>query len=204
MKTTNIKTVGRIISTAPKSVSYYGNPSRLVTFETIFGDVLNGYTATDAACGYSCDNSDLKEFASFEYHYTKTGSIVITQIEGKPSDFRKKLFRERTDHRICTNAKRNLLLNDLFSDIMDKMINYDEDSQLLEDLGRYNENFPNEIDYNYAQYGNLAVYYADVRDQFEKFGYNTKRVNDTKIWEMYRFAVREVINFILSNDLFIA
>lgn len=53
MKTTNIKTVGRIISTAPKSVSYYGNPSRLVTFEKIFGDVLNGYTATDAACGYS-------------------------------------------------------------------------------------------------------------------------------------------------------
>lgn len=201
---TNIKTFGRVISTSPKCVSYYGNPSRYVTFETTAGQILRGYTALNAACGYGCDNSNLKEFAIIEYHYTNSGNIVITEISGKPTDYTIKSFRERTNHRICTNAKRNRLLNDLFSDIIDKMTNYDEDDELLEDLRRYKENFPNEIDYNYAQYGNLNIYYYEVRDLFEKFGYNTKRISDTKIWEMYRFAVREVIDYILEKEIYIA
>ena len=197
------KTFGRIISTAPKSVSYYGNPSRFVTFETTAGEVLTGYTANNADCGYGCDNSNLKEFAIIEYHYTNGGSIVITEISGKPSESTIKAFRERTNHRICTNAKRNRLLNDLFSDIIDKMTNYDEDDELLEDLRRYKANFPNEIDYNYAQYGNLSIYFDDVREQFEKFGYNTKRINNDTIWKMYLYAVREVIEFILDKEIYL-
>lgn len=45
----NIKTFGRVISTSPKCVSYYGNPSRYVTFETTAGQILKGYTALNAA-----------------------------------------------------------------------------------------------------------------------------------------------------------
>ena len=95
---TNIKTFGRVISTSPKCVSYYGNPSRYVTFETSAGEELTGYTASNAACGYGCDNSNLKEFAIIEYHYTNGGDIVITRIDGKPSEYIKGLFRERKDH----------------------------------------------------------------------------------------------------------
>lgn len=91
----------------------------------------------------------------------------------------------------------------MFSDIIDKMTNYDEDDELFEDLRGYKKNFSNEIDYNYVQYGNLHFYYYEVRDLFDKFGYNTKHISDTKIWEMYRFAVREVIDYILENEIYI-
>ena len=202
---TNIKTFGRVISTSPKCVSYYGNPSRYVTFETSKGEELTGYTASNADCGYGCDNSNLKEFAIIEYHYTKGGDIVITRIDGKPSEYIKGLFRERKDHKICRNAKRNNLLNDIFESILDKNVNYDDlYSGIIGELKRYKNEFRKELDYNYVQYGNLLIGYYEVRDLFEKFGYNTKHINDDKIWLMYEYTVREVIDYILENEIYIA
>ena len=36
----------------------------------------------------------------------------------------------------------------------------------LDEVKHYKESFPNEIDYNIAQYGNLSIYYYDVRQLY--------------------------------------
>lgn len=78
MKTTKI--IGRVISTSPKGVSVNGNPSYYVTFADNEGNVYHGYTASDASCGYGCGNCEYKKSAYIEFHYTRSGNIVIDYI----------------------------------------------------------------------------------------------------------------------------
>lgn len=80
---TNIKTFGRVISTSPKCVSYYGNPSRYVTFETSKGEELTGYTAPNSPCADKCKRLSMQEFAFIEYHTTPKGKIIIDRILNK-------------------------------------------------------------------------------------------------------------------------
>ena len=201
MKTRIYTPFVRIISMTQKGVSRNGAPSYYVTFETFLGERLQGCTAPDAYCEYNCDNFEKKEFVWIEYQYTNTMKISITVIQGT-SEESKKAFREYTKHSICRDAKRNILLNCLFSDIIKKMKSYDEDYEFFVDLRAHKKHFKNEIDYKYAQKGNLA-YPSDVRNKFEKFGYNTQQLDNAKIWEMYLYAVRDVINFVLKNEIYI-
>lgn len=184
-----------------KSVSKNGTPSYYVSFWDLFGGQWTGCTAPDAYCEYDCENFDPKDWVSIEYHYTNSNKLIITVIQGK-SEESKKAFREYTKHSICRDAKRNVLLNGLFSDIIKKMKSYDEDDEFFEDLRAHKKYFKNEIDYKYAQNWNL-YHPEDVRGKFEKFGYDTKNMDNTKIWEIYLYAVRDVINFVLKNELYI-
>ena len=201
MKTICFTPLVKIISMSKKGVSRNGIHSYYVTFENIFGETLNGCTAPDAYCEYDCDNFEKKEWVSIKYHYTNSHKLIITVIQGT-SEESKKAFREYTKHSICREAKRNKLLNGLFSDIILKMKYYDTDEELFEDLKGHKKFYKNEIDYKYAQNGNLA-YLEDVRKKFEKFGYNTQQLDNAKILEMYLYAVRDVINFVLKNELYI-
>lgn len=66
---------------------------------------------------------------------------------------------------------------------------YNELSELgIEEIKRYKKEFKNEIDYNIAQYGNLLIYYDDVKELYKKAGYKTQ-FTDTKIWEIYKRQV---------------
>ena len=201
MKTTRFTPLVKIISMSKKGISSNGIPSYYVTFENIFGETLKGCTAPDAYCEYDCDNFEKKEWVSIEYHYTNSCELIITVIQGT-SEESKKAFREYTKHLICRDAKRNKLLNGLFSDIIRKMKSYDTDEELFEDLKAHKKFYKNEIDYKYAQNWNLS-YPEDVRKKFEKFGYNTKQLDNAKIWAMYLYAVRDVINFVLRNEIYI-
>ena len=78
-----IKVISKIKGTAYRNTSYFGNPSYYITFENEEGELIKGYTAPNASCGYSCTNSDLREFAYIEYHITKGGKIVIDYICNK-------------------------------------------------------------------------------------------------------------------------
>ena len=201
MKTRIYTPFVRIINMTQKGVSRNGVPSYYVTFETLLGERLQGITAPDAYCEYDCENFEKNDFVWIEYHYTNTMKISITVIQGT-SEESKKTFREYTKHNICRDAKRNVLLNGLFSDIIRKMKSYDTDEELFEDLKAHKKYFKNEIDYKYAQNGNLT-YPSDVRKKFEKFGYNTKDLDNSKIWKIYLYAVRDVINFVLKNEIYI-
>ena len=83
MTTKRIKVIGKIKGTAYRNTSYFGNPSYFLTFENEEGELIKGYTVANASCGYSCTNSDLREFAYIEYHITKGGKIVIDDVLGK-------------------------------------------------------------------------------------------------------------------------
>ena len=78
-----IKVIGKIKGASYRNTSVYGNPSYYITFETETGELIKGYTVANASCGYSCTNSDLREFAYIEYHVTKGGKIVIDYICNK-------------------------------------------------------------------------------------------------------------------------
>ena len=89
------------------------------------------------------------------------------------------------------NKKLNMVLNAIYND--------------LQDLGeyevkRYKTKFPCESDYNIAQYGNLLVYYYDVRKLYKNAGYKTlDKFSDNKVWEVYKRQVGYVARLILSE-----
>ena len=58
------------------------------------------------------------------------------------------------------------------------------------DIEDYMESFPNEIDYNIAQYGNLLIYYYDVKKMYRECGYKSlDKMSDQKVWEIYKRQV---------------
>lgn len=60
----------------------------------------------------------------------------------------------------------------------------------LDEIKHYKESFPNEIDYNIAQYGNLLVYYYDVKQMYKDSGYvSLDKMSDQKVWEIYKRQV---------------
>ena len=78
-----IKVIGKIKGTSFRNTSVYGNPSYYINFETETGEIIKGYTAPNASCGYSCTNSEFSKFAYLEYHITKGGKVIIDDVLGK-------------------------------------------------------------------------------------------------------------------------
>lgn len=83
MKTNRIKTIGKIKKVEYRNSSVYGNPSYFIAFEDEKGKLIIGYTKPNAECAYGCKNPELREFAYIEYHFTKSGKIVIDYIFNK-------------------------------------------------------------------------------------------------------------------------
>ena len=83
MTTKRIKVISKIKDVTFRNRSVYGNPSYYIKFETEEGELIKGYTAPNASCGYSCTNSDLREFAYIEYHITKGRKVIIDDVLGK-------------------------------------------------------------------------------------------------------------------------
>lgn len=91
----------------------------------------------------------------------------------------------------------------------------------LEELGaeevrHYVSGFPREIDYNLVQYGEMRVYYDEIRDMYANAGYNRVtevykrasrnaergdyKVSDSELWDMYKRDVRNVVNEFLERN----
>lgn len=74
------KFVGKIVYANWKSTSVYGNPSYWAGFENENGERLDGYTASNASCGYGIRN-DWNVNKEITYHETRTGSIIFDYIK---------------------------------------------------------------------------------------------------------------------------
>ena len=60
----------------------------------------------------------------------------------------------------------------------------------LDEVKHYKKSFPNEIDYNIAQYGSVLVYYSDVKQMYKDCGYKSlEKMSDEKVWEIYKRQV---------------
>lgn len=78
------------------------------------------------------------------------------------------------------------------------------ESQLLElgldEIKHYKDTFKNEIDYNIAQYGNLLIYYVDVKEMYRNCGYKTlEKMSDAKVWEIYKRQVGFIASQLLKE-----
>lgn len=76
----------------------------------------------------------------------------------------------------------------------------DTTAESLNKIRRYVKEFPKEPDYNLAQYGNLLIYYSQVREFYRDCGYkSTQRESDDKIWATYLRQVGYVARQLLKE-----
>lgn len=72
----------------------------------------------------------------------------------------------------------------------------------LPEIARYMKDFPNEPDYNLAQYGNMLVYYWDIRNMYINAGYKSfcdNRISDNRMWDIYKRQVGYVARQIMKT-----
>ena len=75
------------------------------------------------------------------------------------------------------NKKLNTALQAIFDDLQE--LGTDE-------VKRHKKEFSNEKDFNLAQYGNMLIYYCDVRNFYKVCGYKTlDKWSNGKIWDLY-------------------
>lgn len=56
-------------------------------------------------------------------------------------------------------------------------------------------------DYNLAEYGNLLVYFDDIRDLYRKCGYRwAEYASDMKLWESYKRIVGYTASQMIANN----
>ena len=72
----------------------------------------------------------------------------------------------------------------------------------LSEIANYMKEYPYEPDYNIAQYGNMLVYYWEIRKMYIKAGYKSfcnNRISDNKMWEIYKRQVGYVARQIMKT-----
>lgn len=80
---------------------------------------------------------------------------------------------------------KNKKLNGVLTEIAESLKEFG-----LDEVKRYMQEFKTESDYNIAQYGNLLVYYNDVRSLYQNNGYQSiKKYSDSKLWDIYKRQV---------------
>ena len=87
--------------------------------------------------------------------------------------------------------KRTMLLNSIIEQLNELGI---------EEVKRYKNDFSFELDYNLVQYGNLLIYYYDIRDMYKECGYKVKNYNDTQIWNKYKYDTRCAVQKLLKAN----
>ena len=89
------------------------------------------------------------------------------------------------------NPKLNTVLKAIYDDLQELGI---------DEIKRYKKEFKHEKDYNIAQYGNMLIYFDDVRSLYKKAGYKTLiKYSDSKIWDIYLHQVRYMANLITEG-----
>lgn len=83
------------------------------------------------------------------------------------------------------NYSKNKKLNEVLSRIERQLLELG-----LDEVKHYKKSFPNEIDYNIAQYGSVLVFYSDVKQMYKDCGYKSlEKMSDEKVWEIYKRQV---------------
>lgn len=85
---------------------------------------------------------------------------------------------------------------------LNNVLNYIENELLelgLDEVKHYYDEFKGEVDYNLAQYGNLTVYYYDVRGIYKDYK-SLQNVSDSKIWDIYKRQVGYVARRLMAKN----
>lgn len=85
--------------------------------------------------------------------------------------------------------KLNKVLNSIYEDLQNLGI---------EEIRRYATEFNEQIDFNIAQYGNLLIYYWQVRELYKDYK-TLSKATDTTLWKLYKSQVGYVARYILKG-----
>lgn len=90
---------------------------------------------------------------------------------------------------------KNKKLNGVLNDILDSLKDLG-----LEEVKRYYKDFRAYKDYNIVEYGNLLIYYEDIRELYKSNGYKSiDKMSDSKVWETYKRQVGYVARFMIRG-----
>ena len=92
---------------------------------------------------------------------------------------------------------KNVKLNTVLNQIEENLLQFGKD-----EIKCYMKEYPYETDYNIAQYGNMLVYYWEIRKMYIKAGYKSfmdNRISDNKMWEIYKRQVGYVARQIIKT-----
>ena len=79
------------------------------------------------------------------------------------------------------NVKLNTVLMGIYEDLQELGIN---------EIKRYYNDYKFEPDFNIAQYGNMLIYFYDIREFYKNAGYKSiEKMSDGKVWEIYKRQV---------------
>ena len=92
---------------------------------------------------------------------------------------------------------KNVKLNNVLTTIEEQLLELG-----LEEVKHYYNEFKRESDYNIAQYGNLLIYYVDVKEMYAKCGYKSiEKKSDEKVGEIYKRQVGYVTRQLLEKGV---
>ena len=77
---------------------------------------------------------------------------------------------------------KNVKLNTVLNQIEENLLQFGKD-----EIKCYMKEYPDETDYNISQYGNMLVYYWEIRKMYINAGYKTfenNKISDFKMWEI--------------------
>ena len=92
---------------------------------------------------------------------------------------------------------KNTKLNTVLNQIEENLLQFGKD-----EIKRYMKEYPCETDYNISQYGNMLVYYWEIRKMYINAGYKTfenNKISDSKMWEIYKRQVGYVARQIMKT-----
>lgn len=90
------------------------------------------------------------------------------------------------------NVKLNTALNGIYEDLEEFGV---------EEVKRYYNEFKNEQDYNIAQYGNMLIYYYDIKEFYKNAGYKSmEKMSDSKVWDIYKRQVGYVARKMILEE----
>lgn len=87
------------------------------------------------------------------------------------------------------NNKLNYVLNDIYDDLM---------KLGKEDIKRYMHNFPNEIDFNIYQYGNMRIYNYEIIDLYKNYKC-LKNASIDKLINIYKRQIGYMVRLIINK-----
>lgn len=98
-----------------------------------------------------------------------------------------------------TNKKLEKLLQEIKHDLLTI---HDTKKDSLAEIKHYYTTFKREPDYNIVQYGNLIIYYGDVRAMYKKAGYGSTidKMSDDRLWETYKRQVGYVVRYLMNKN----
>lgn len=93
------------------------------------------------------------------------------------------------------NKKLNAVLNRIHEQLLSIA---DSGSESIAEIQRYRKSYPKQTDYNLYQFGNLLIYYDEIRELYSEYK-SVKCYSNDRLCELYKRQIRFVADYIILH-----